>query len=483
MSLDIKKLEQSNTELRAIIDSSWDAIGIINEQSKFIYINKAFSPILGFSKEELLSFTFESLINEKYKDKFSNLIKDYKLNNNKDQLTLLCQRKDKQKVYLEITLTRMNHNDFFIINAKDVTAQVSKDQILDSYVASIELDNEGIIKKCSDAFCKLTGFSKNEIINNKLEKIYCEDKLDTYIKAWECFKAKAEHFTSLQYKNKHNEIFVVDVKSKININKYGDITGYTMLFFDTTNENVLKNEILKKDEILLQQSKLAIMGETIQMVSHEWRQPLNVISLSAQTLDFELEINEDIKTEDIRKNLKTIKEKVDDLSSTIENFQNLISLKSQEIKTTSKEIIDIALKIFENSSDFENIDFAKILNQTPEFYTYKTELATILVNLLINAKEAILRKNVKKGVILLKEYLLNDIIYFEVSDNGGGIKEDIIDKIFQPYFSTKEEKHGVGLGLYTCEIITKMHLKGCISIKNHNTGTRVTIAIPAKLQI
>ena len=80
MSLDIKKLEQSNTELRAIIDSSWDAIGILNEQSKFIYINKAFSPILGFSKDELLKFTFKSLINDKYKDQFTKLIKNYNIN-------------------------------------------------------------------------------------------------------------------------------------------------------------------------------------------------------------------------------------------------------------------------------------------------------------------------------------------------------------------------------------------------------------------
>ena len=140
------------------------------------------------------------------------------------------------------------------------------------------------------------------------------------------------------------------------------------------------------------------------------------------------------------------------------------------------------MKIFENSSDFDRIDFAKILSQTPDYYTYKNELSSILVNLLINSKEAILRNNIKKGVILLKEYVLHDKIYFEISDNAKGIPSDIIDKIFEPYFSTKEEQQGVGLGLYRCKMLIEMHLGGSIKITNHNTGLRVTIELPLNLK-
>jgi len=482
MSLDIKKLEQSNIELRAIIDSSWDAIGIINEKSKFIYVNKAFTPILGFSKDELLQFHFENLIHKKYKEKFSSLIENYNNNNNKEQVTLLCQRKDKQKVYLQITLTRMAENNFFIINAKDITTEISKDQILDAYVSSVHLNTQGLITKCSNSFVNLCAYEKNEILGQTLLFLHEEDKKDEYLHLWQSVQNNTEYICKLNYIKKEQNEFIIDFKSKKQFNKYGDVIGYTVLFFDRTNEYDLQSEIQQKDEILLQQSKLAIMGDTIQMLSHEWRQPLNTISLSAQTMDFELEMNNHIPQEEIRANLVSIKNKVDDLSQTIEEFQNIISLKSTAIKTSSKDIIAQALKIFENSSDFNRIDFAKILNNTSDYFTYKNELSSILVNLLINSKEAIFRNNIKKGVILLKEYILHDKIYFEISDNAGGVPLDIIDKIFEPYFSTKEEQHGVGLGLYRCKMLIEMHLKGKISIKNHNTGLRITIELPLNLK-
>ena len=482
MSLDIKKLEQSNIELRAIIDSSWDAIGIINEKSKFIYINKAFTPILGFSKDELLQLNFESLIHQKYKEKFSSLIQNYKTNNNKEQLTLLCQRKDKQKVYLQITLTRMAENNFFIINAKDITAEISKDQILDAYVSSVQLNTKGLITKGSNSFVNLCMYEKDEFLGQSLLFLHEKDKKEEYLQLWDSIQNNTEYLCKLNYVKKDENKFIVDFKSKKQFNKYGDVIGYTILLFDRTSEDDLQSEIQQKDEILLQQSKLAIMGETIQMLSHEWRQPLNTISLSVQTMDFELEMNGNIKKEEISANLISIKNKVDDLSQTIEEFQNIISLNATAIKTCSKEIISQALKIFENSSDFDRIDFAKILSQTPDYYTYKNELSSILVNLLINSKEAILRNNIKKGVILLKEYVLHDKIYFEISDNAKGIPSDIIDKIFEPYFSTKEEQQGVGLGLYRCKMLIEMHLGGSIKITNHNTGLRVTIELPLNLK-
>ena len=117
---------------------------------------------------------------------------------------------------------------------------------------------------------------------------------------------------------------------------------------------------------------------------------------------------------------------------------------------------------------------------TPDFETYSNELATILVNILINSKEAILKNKTKLGVIKLKEYHIDNSIYFEVSDNGGGISEDIKEKIFEPYFSTKEVQHGVGLGLYMCKTIIEMHFKGSIKVKNHNTGASFIIMLPMK---
>ncbi|MCJ8325642.1 MAG: PAS domain S-box protein [Campylobacterales bacterium] len=473
MSTIESKLKESNEKLRAIIDSSWDPIGIINENSTFIYVNKAFSPILGYKKEELLGLDFTSILKNNGADLFNSLIKNYEEKSYKDHLTLLCLRKDKQEVYLQIILTKMSNSDFYIINATDVTKELSKDFIIDSYVLSLELNDNHIITQCSSAFAYLSAYNKEELISKPLDIVLHEEEKSTFDEKWQKIKENKEYSTAFTFEKKDKNKFTVQTQSKMQLNKYGDIVGYTLLFFDTSNENKLKSKIL------IEQSKLAIMSETIQMISHEWRQPLNSISLTAQTMDYELELNT-METSEIRQRLTLIKEKVDDLSLTIENFQDLISLKSFEEKTSAKELISISLEQIKNSTVFKDINIKLDLSSDLTFLTYKKEFIRILLNLLINSSEAFIKNNVKNKEILLKEYLINDKICFEISDNAGGIDSSIIEKVFHPYFSTKEQKHGVGLGLYNCKIIIQMHLKGSIKITNENNGIKVKIKLPIK---
>jgi len=132
--IDIQKLQHSNNELREIVNNSWDGIGIIDKNSKFIYVNNAFSPILGFTKEELLQSNFHNIMLEEFINPFLSLIDktlDDKYTNNMD---ITCLRKDKQLVYLQITISPMLNQKFFVINAKDITKQISDAQILNKYV-------------------------------------------------------------------------------------------------------------------------------------------------------------------------------------------------------------------------------------------------------------------------------------------------------------------------------------------------------------
>jgi len=220
------------------------------------------------------------------------------------------------------------------------------------------------------------------------------------------------------------------------------------------------------------------MAETLQLISHEWRQPLNIISIKAQKMELDLSFGNDISQEEMIENLLQIKQKADELSQTIEEFQSFIKLKDSKVSTSPKEIINKAVTIFSGSDGIEGIDFIKDIESDIQINTYKNELATILVNILTNSKEAILRNHIKNGVIKLKEYVLNNNLIFEISDNGGGIDESIMDKIFEPYFSTKEEKHGVGLGLYSCKIVIESHLNGSIEAKNHSRGATIKISFP-----
>lgn len=493
MSKDFEKLKHSNNELREIVNNSWDGIGIIDKESKFIYVNNAFSPILGYSKDEFLNITFLSLIIGEYKESFSELMHQNIKNKYTSEVQVVCKRKDGQKVYLQLTISLMLNEKFFVINAKDITKQISDDEILDNYVISSHIDLNGDITKVSKAFCSLTGYDKDELIGKTHTIIKHPDMDDkTYIDLWKTVNNNEQWSGKIKNIKKDGTLFWVNTKIKPMYNKYGDITGFTSLMFDITNELLLKddketleaevdiaqNEIKQKDKILMQQSKLAIMAETLQMVSHEWRQPLNIISLQAQKVELDYSLGEEVDKDQVVNVLNNIKEKADELSQTIEDFQSFINLKSEKEPANPRDIIEQAVKIFKSDPQSENIDFLKDTVETPNFETYSRELTTILVNILINAKEAIIRNNIKTGVIKLKEYYLNNMIYFEVSDNGGGINHEIIDSIFEPYFSTKESQHGVGLGLYMCKIIIEMHFNGKIEVKNHNTGATFKIALP-----
>ncbi len=490
---DVEKLKRNNQELQEIINNSWDGIGIIDKNTNFIYINNAFMPMLGFSKDEILKNSFTSFMEEKYKYSFLKLLKvEDKTKKYKAEIDIACIRKDKMKIYLKITISTMLNKNLFVINAKDITHQIADDEILDDYVISMHMDLHGHITKVSTAFLNLTKYEKKDIIGKHYSTLAHKDT-DTII--YQNINNSLSNFQewSGKLKNikKDGNAFWVSMKIKPIYNKYGDVIGYTSLMFDITNEITLNDEtstlqsqvkiakdaIKEKDSLLIQHSKLAIMTETLKTLSHEWRQPLNIISIQAQKLELEYNINGCVKEENAINILQNIKQNADNLSSTINELQNFLSPKLILEDIQLDKFIDELALIFKKELP-KNIKLNIKINNKIDFSSYKNELKTVLLNILINAKEAILRKSILKGIIDITSYVENENLFFEIRDNGGGIEDETLPKIFEPYFSTKEIKHGVGLSLYTSKIITNIHLHGLISATNYDNGALFKISIP-----
>ena len=494
MSLDdIEKLKRNNQELQEIINHSWDGIGIIDKSTKFIYVNNAFMPILGFAKDELVTKKLTSLMEDKYIEDFlSHLIIKDKMKKHTAEVDIVCTRKDNKKVYLKITISSMLNKNLFVINTKDITSHISDDQILDDYVISMYTDLHGHITKVSSAFLKLSGYTQADIIGKPFSSLAHKDTDQIiYKNINKSLSNQQEWNGKLKKRKKDNSAFWIDLKIKPMYNKYGDVTGYTSLMFDLTNEinlndeasllqeqvSTAKNEILQKDDLLIQQSKLAVMTETLQRLSHEWRQPLNVISIKAQKLELDYEMQNNPSVDKTIDTLEKIKNEADALSSTIENFQKFLETKSEKELSQPSIIVEKLLHIF-NCKENDHIDIIKEINDDIEFKTYEEEITTVLLNIVLNSKEAIQKNNIKNGVIKISEYLSNDTIYFEITDNAKGIDEEIIHKVFEPYFSTKDVKHGVGLGLYTSKLIVNMHLNGIITVNNNANGANFKISLP-----
>ena len=249
------------------------------------------------------------------------------------------------------------------------------------------------------------------------------------------------------------------------------------------NDN-LKNEISrqleelrKKDAILMEQATLAQMGEMITLIAHQWRQPLNAISGSAIELSL-LNLRGHVNSETITKNTQFIQEIAQRMSQTIDDFMNfnkksdnnLFSLLDAIVKTY--EIVEAQ---FKDKSITVNIDVDKSLT----VFHNKMAVEHSLLNLFTNARDAFEEHHkIQNREIHIYAKEDADTIYLHVEDNAGGIAQDIIGKIFNPYFTTKEQGKGTGLGLYmTKQMIEKIH-NSTISVESQNKTTAFTIKFP-----
>jgi signal transduction histidine kinase len=231
-----------------------------------------------------------------------------------------------------------------------------------------------------------------------------------------------------------------------------------------------------KDKQLLQQSRLAQMGEMISMIAHQWRQPLAAISSTSAGLL--------IKARKDKLDKETAIELSDDilgytkhLSQTIDDFREFFKTNNKKTQTSYKELVDSVSGIIETLLMDKKIKLIKELDCNIKFYTHENELKQVILNLIKNAEDALLDRNIKDPYIKVHGYHEDDKYIFEVSDNAGGIPEDIIDNIFDPYFSTKTQKDGTGLGLYMSKTIIEEHCNGKLSVKNTKYGATFQIAI------
>jgi len=237
-------------------------------------------------------------------------------------------------------------------------------------------------------------------------------------------------------------------------------------------------ELREKDKALVQQSKMAAMGEMIGAIAHQWRQPLNALAINIQLLeDLQEEGKLDKKTlqEFIEKNMQTIQF----MSNTIDDFRNFFRKDKEKVEFDIKEAIEKTLNLQKSQLKNHNIDI--ITNLKPiKIKGYKNEFMQIILNLISNAKDAIEEKRKEKGnfkgEITITSKKENNNIVIEVEDNGGGIKEEIKERIFEPYFTTKEEGKGTGMGLYMVkEIVERMG--GKIEVKNTQKGAKFKIIL------
>jgi signal transduction histidine kinase len=231
------------------------------------------------------------------------------------------------------------------------------------------------------------------------------------------------------------------------------------------NEEIEKNR--KKDSRLFQQSKLASMGEMIGNIAHQWRQPLSAISSTVSSMKLQKELGI-LEEKEIEKGFDKISSTTEYLSNTINDFRDFFQSDKKKTTTNINNIIKSTLSILSSTIKNNEIKIVQNIDNT-ELTTLPNEFQQSLLNIINNATDILQEKNPKEKYIFLesKKIEKENKVEITILDNAGGIKEDIIEKIFEPYFTTKHQSQGTGIGLYMTQEIIKKHLQGNIKVSNH----------------
>ena len=210
-------------------------------------------------------------------------------------------------------------------------------------------------------------------------------------------------------------------------------------------------------------SKHAAMGEMISIIAHQWRQPLNELGLVLQK--FEFAYNKNILTKEFIENeTKVGKELIYKMSTTIDIFRNFLNLrKKTELFEITKSIKNVIM-LFEETSKANNIKIITQLSDTKNIKSFQGEFEHVILNILNNASDVLVKNNIDNKMILISAKDINNRLIIKICDNGGGILEELIPRVFNPHFTTK--KDGVGIGLYIAKKIINEHMQGELIVEN-----------------
>lgn len=393
------------------------------------------------------------------------------------------------------------------------------------YIQTIEENNivsktdiDGIITFASDDFCRISGYSRDELIGKNHNIIRHPDvSSDKFQVLWETIKSKNIYRETVKNLAKNRSVFYLNTTIIPILDSKNEITQYVAIRYDVTKEVLLKEELLKKElqyeelnknlekivqeqtrelkelnktlenrvkkevekneerqRVMFWQSRHASLGQMLANIAHQWRQPLTELSLAVFNIK---KASQNTQPQEVVKFYNESISIVRNMSQTIDDFANFFKPTKERhyfnISNSIKESIVLLEHVIEDEAIIIKTNISDI-----DILGVENEFTQVIINLINNSKDAFVHNS-----ILLREININvkksgEFAIVEIHDNAGGISKENLDKIFEPYFTTKHKSRGTGLGLFMSKMICEQSLRGTLDVKSKKNTTTFIIKIP-----
>ncbi len=368
-------------------------------------------------------------------------------------------------------------NEHLEDRVKEQTRELQKNiDIVSNYVIYSKTNKKGIITEVSDAFCRISGYSREELLGKPHNIIRHKDmSSEIFQEVWDTIEEDKVWAGEIKNSTKDDDYYWTSAIITPETDFDGNKIGYMAIRYDIT----AKKDFEQQSDQLMQSEKMASLGEMIGNIAHQWRQPLSSISTTVSSMQVQKELGI-LDDETFQTNSKAIINNVQYLSKTIDTFRDFIKgekvYKEFILQDEIAQAVGISATILKdhNVNLVDNIDYE---NHTKVCMT-TGELPQVIINILNNAKDVLKEKNIDNPIVQIDMEVIEDKAIITIEDNAGGVPEDIIHKIFEPYFTTKHQSQGTGLGLHMSYQIIHDSLKGNLYVKNTDIGAKFYIELP-----
>ena len=327
-------------------------------------------------------------------------------------------------------------------------------------------DKDERIKYVNEAFTKTTGYTPSEVIGKKPNVLKSNmHSKEFYEDLWQTIHSGKKWHGEFINVDKYGNLSYEKASITPVLNKNGEIIEFIALKLDITEEVKARKKLEEKQEQLKQHAKMAALGEMLENIAHQWRQPLSVISTAASGLQLNKETGMNFDPQREIDTLALINETAQNLSKTINDFSDFFKPDKEKTRFLIQHCYSQSMKILESKLHSDNIIIQENIEDISVF-SFRNGLIQVFMNIFNNSKDALEKVHDQPRCIFVDITKKEKDVIIVICDNAGGIDESIIDKIFEPYFTTKHKSQGTGIGLYMVKEIVEKHLHGTISAEN-----------------